>query len=596
MLIPLLKEIPHNNFRSAFSAYENNRHHQLKLWHHISLLFIAIFGTYYFIIIHGDFIALDDWNLITRLLNNRSFLLKSIIFPQYIGSYYRPLVELSYRLDHIIWFDVASGWHLTNVLFHGLNTVLVYLISRILLADTIKKKTIAPFLSALLYGLNPLSTEAVCWVSARSELLAAFFLLLSFYLYLLYKREGYYIILLLSGILFLFAATAKETALVLPAIVIVYEIIFRQSFLDKKRSVLLAVGYFLLLIAFYFYYLRPVATINLSLMHISLGSSGLRHVTLFENVEVLFASFGFYIKKMFIPYPLNFAIQSINLIIYSILGLIVLILSTMFIRYSSSIYKFIILWVLITISPAIAAAVLHLPWVLWAERYLYLPLVGFSMALGLYFTSLSRRRLVQMSVLILLIVLFWLTSLQRIYLWSDEVLLWEDTAQHSKYGMVNFFYGKALVLNNRESEGIEQLKKAIARRYSLDPYLTLSDLEIKKHDYKESEFWLKKAAQDFPECVEVHKHLAENYLWRTSGHSSNDAYLMKAIKEYKKYVAVRKEDADAVLKIAQLYRVVHQDERAVRFLERAITIDNGSPVARIAMKDLQIIKKSGNTK
>jgi protein O-mannosyl-transferase len=592
MFIPLFKETPPHE---CFSADDSMKHHQLKIWHHLSLLFIVIFGTYYFIIIRGDFIALDDMNLMTRLLNDSSFDLKSIFFPQHLGSYYRPLLELSYKLDHFIWFDVASGWHLTNVIFHCLNTVLVYLITRILFADSIREKALAAFYTALLYGINPLSTETVCWVSGRSELLAAFFMLFSFYLYLIFKMESSYGILLLSGLVFLLAATAKETALALPALIIAYEIIFKQSFFDNKRSVFLAVGYFLLLIVFYFYYLRPIVTVNLSLMHIGLGSSGLRHVSSFENVEVLFASFGFYAKKMFIPYPLNFAIHSINLIFYSILGIIVLILSAVFIRYSRSTYKFIVLWILITVSPAIAAAVLHLPWVLWAERYLYLPLVGFSMALGLCFTLISRQRFVQIFVLTLLIVLFWSTSLQRVYLWADEVRLWEDTAQHSQYGMVNYFYGKALLMNNHESEGIEQLKIAIARRYSLDPYLTLSDLEINNRDYKESELWLKKAARDFPQNIEVHRRLAENYLWRTSEYTGNDGFLMKAIDEYKKCVAVRKDDAAIYLKIAQLYRVAHQEQHATPFLERVIKIDNGSFLAQTAMKYLQETKQSGIT-
>ena len=581
--------MPPPKFRSID---ESSRDHQLKTWLQISLLFIAVFGTYYYIIVHGDFIALDDMNLMSHLLNDRSLSLKSIFFPQHFGNYYRPLLELSYRIDHFIWFDVASGWHLTNVILHGLNTVLVFLISRILLADTIKETSLAAFYSALIYAVNPLSTEAVCWVSARSELLAAFFMLFSFYLYLQFKMKGSYVILLLSGLLFLFAVTAKETALSLPALVIAYEIIFRQPLGDKVQRAFFTVGFFLFLFVCYFLFLRPGAKINLSLMHIGLGSSGLQHVSHFQNVEVLFASFGFYIKKMLIPYPLNFAIHSINLIFYSLCGIMLLILSAVLVRSADSVYKFIVIWVLLTVSPAVAAAVLRLPWVLWAERYLYVPLAGFSMALVLGFILIIRCRRIAMFPVTCLIILLWLTSLHRVYLWADEVRLWEDTSQHSKFGMVNFYYGKALLVNNKEPEGIEQLKLAIARKYSYDPYLTLSDFAINKHDYRESEYWLQKAACDFPNNVEVHKRLAENYLWRTTGGAGNDEFLMKAIEEYKKYATVRQEDAATYLKIAQLYRVAHQEQRAVPFLERVIQIESGSPLAHTAMRYLQENSKS----
>jgi hypothetical protein len=591
MAILLFKVMPLLKF---CSTDESSRHHQLKTWYQISLLFIAVLGTYYYIIVHGDFIALDDMNLMSHLLNDRSLSLKSIFFPQNFGNYYRPLLELSYRIDHFIWFDVASGWHLTNVILHGLNTVLVFLISRILLADTIKETSLAAFYSALIYAINPLSTEAVCWVSARSELLAAFFMLFSFYLYLQFKVKGSYVILLSSGLLFLFAVTAKETALSLPALIIAYEIIFRQPLVDKAQKAFFTVGFFLCLFVCYFLFLRPGAKINLSLMHIGLGSSGLQHVSHFENVEVLFASFGFYVKKMLIPYPLNFAIHSINLIFYSLFGILVLILSAVLVRSADSVYRFIVLWVLLTIFPAVAAAVLRLPWVLWAERYLYVPLAGFSMALVLGFILAIRHRRIAMFPVMCLIVLLWLTSLHRVYLWADEVRLWEDTAKHSKFGMVNFYYGKALLVNNQESAGIEQLKMAIARKYSYDPYLTLSDFEINKGDYRESEFWLQKAACDFPKNIEVHKRLAENYLWRTTGGAENDEFLMKAIEEYKKYLTVQQEDAATYLKIAQLYRVAHQEQRAVPFLERVIKIDSGSPLAHTAMRYLQEKRKSEN--
>jgi hypothetical protein len=63
--------------------------------HYLSLFFIALFGTYYHIIFHSCFIHfdhLDDMNLLTRLLNEPSFVLKDLFF-------------------------VATGWYLTSVAF-----------------------------------------------------------------------------------------------------------------------------------------------------------------------------------------------------------------------------------------------------------------------------------------------------------------------------------------------------------------------------------------------------------------------------------------------------------------------------------------------
>ncbi len=568
----------------------------LNTRHYLSLLFIAIFGTYYFVIVYGDFILLDDMNLINRLLNERSFVLKDIFFPHSVVNYYRPMVELSYRLDHFLWFDSASFWHLTNVMLHAANVGLVYLIVLLLLAGHPIDKEAAAFCSALLYAINPLATEPVCWVSGRSDLILALFMLSSFSIYLLFKRNRSYLYLLLSGLLYFCATLTKETALSMPLLLFVLGFFsWRQLLGEERKKTVIAAGYFILLTAAYFLIFRR-ASFDTSLMHVGIGTSGLRTVSSFENVEVLFASLGFYVKKMFIPWPLNFAISSIPMIFYFLLALMVLIFFAVRGRSLRPVFLFFVAWILITISPAIAAAVLNVAWVPWAERYLYVPLAGFSMALGFWFTLLfkTRHKFTAAFTFAVVIGLFWATTLYRTYLWADEVRLWKDTAQKSDYGPVYFFYGKSLLNRNRESDGVAQMKKAIVKGFSYNPYLVLSDVAYRNNDFEESEGWLKKAIRDYPEKADIHKYLAERYFARMSGKGENRAFFVKAIDEYIKYVTVRKDDAAACLRIAQLYRSAHEGQRAVPFLEQVIKIDSGSPHARTAMKYLQETQKGKN--
>jgi hypothetical protein len=578
-------ELSHPTGQSTHPLYLSTRHY-------LSLLFIAIFGTYYYSIIHGDFIHLDDITLVTRLMNEPSFILKDLFFPNTVTSYYRPIIELSYRLDYLVWFTSASGWHLTNVVLHAMNTGLVYLLARALFANVTGESEMAAFCSALLYGINPLTTEAVCWVSGRSELILAFFMFFSFYLYLLFRRKRQYLYLLLSGLLYFCAALTKETALTLPLVVIALEyILTRENLWEEKRQYLPAVGYFLLLTAVYFLLFRR-AGVDTAGMHIGVGASGLRPAPVSENILVFFASLGYYVRKILFPYPLNFAIDSINLVLYAALGLGVLVLFTLRVRLLPPVFGFFAAWMLIIIAPAVAAAVLHLPLVQWAERYLYVPLAGFSMALGLLFTLLNNRhRYAAVFMVVLLTGLFWAITLHRTYVWADECRLWEDTARKSDYGPVHHFYGKSLLARNNETEGIEQMKKAIARGYRYYPYLDLSFFAFKRGDYEESEAWLHKALHDFPQNSEIHLHLAELYITRKAGKAEGRKFLFKAIDEYVKYVAERKNDGAACLKIAQLYKAVHQEDRAVPFLERTIAIDSTSPAARIAVKYLQKYRK-----
>ena len=87
--------------------------------------------------------------------------------------YYRPLVLLTFALNHAAGDLDAFGYHLVDVLLHALNAVLVTL-----LAGALMRHRIAAAVAGLLFAVHPLLTEAVYWVSSRSDLLATFFILL----------------------------------------------------------------------------------------------------------------------------------------------------------------------------------------------------------------------------------------------------------------------------------------------------------------------------------------------------------------------------------------------------------------------------------
>jgi len=561
--------------------------------HYLSLLFISIIGTYYYIIFHGDFILLDDFDVMTRLLNEHSFSFKDIFFPSALGYYYRPMIELSFRIDYLVWLDIASGYHLTNVIMHMGNAVLVYFIALILLDKIIKDSKPAAFIAALLYGLNPLSAETVCWVSGRSELMVSLFLLSSFYLYLRFKRDGEYLQLFFSGLLLFLATITKETALAFPCIVIVFEFYFMRTFFHgKEQKSYTAIAYYLILSCGYFVFFRGTG-VDTSHLPSAVNSAGSQQMHLVDSMRILLASFGFYLKKLIIPYPLNFSIYAIPLTLYSVIGCVVLALFFTKGLFLPASFRFFVAWVIITVSPAVAAAVLHIPWVPWAERYLYVPLAGFCMALGLAFGMMKQNKLAIVAF-ILVIGLFWATTANRAYIWADEVKLWEDTSRKSEFGTAYYFYGKSLLIRKRDSEGIEQLNKAIAKGYSYHPYLALSGLALSKGDYDGSEYWLQKAASEFPKKTEIHKYLAENYLSRVKENDDGTKYIHKAIDEYTLFVANRKDDTAVLLKIAQLYKVVNQRNSAVPFLTRYLELTPRSQQASFAANYLLEIKK-GNT-
>ena len=111
----------------------------------------------YFIIIDNIFIK--DWK-------NLSGLLSKDYFSRSGEATYRPVVTLSYFVDYSLWGLKPYGYHLTNVLIHSVNAVLVFLFVLLLI-----KGRRAAFLAALLFAVHPVLTEAVNAISLREDLL-----------------------------------------------------------------------------------------------------------------------------------------------------------------------------------------------------------------------------------------------------------------------------------------------------------------------------------------------------------------------------------------------------------------------------------------
>ncbi|HOJ32114.1 MAG TPA: hypothetical protein PKY35_14100 [Candidatus Hydrogenedentes bacterium] len=134
-----------------------------------------------------------------------------------LPAYYRPLFALSFAWDHFVWDYNPFGYHLTNVILHLANTGLLYvLLRRIVTRD----ETALPWLSATFFAVHPLHDLAVNWISGRGDLLCAFFMLCSVWLFLIFLQRGSRVAFLFSCISGMCAMASKETALVLPAILI----------------------------------------------------------------------------------------------------------------------------------------------------------------------------------------------------------------------------------------------------------------------------------------------------------------------------------------------------------------------------------------
>ncbi len=136
--------------------------------------------------------------------------------------YYRPLMILSFSLDHAIWALNAAGYHLTNLLWHLVNSLLAFV-----LFDRYLRRP-AALAGALLFAVHPIHAASVAYVTNRLDVICLGFLLAAFLLFTdppratpapagLRRTAG-------GGLCFALALFAKETAIVLPILLALHGI------------------------------------------------------------------------------------------------------------------------------------------------------------------------------------------------------------------------------------------------------------------------------------------------------------------------------------------------------------------------------------
>ncbi len=148
-----------------------------------------------------------------------------------VYSPFRPVVNASYALDHWFWAYQPFGYHLTNVALHASSVLLLYAWLRRILADTASggAASLAAFAGAALFAVHPLQSEAVAYVSGRSELMCAFWFLAALLLArqaILYGNRVPAAGAVLCGVL---AIASKEIGLVLPFVVLAYDWLLRPG-------------------------------------------------------------------------------------------------------------------------------------------------------------------------------------------------------------------------------------------------------------------------------------------------------------------------------------------------------------------------------
>ena len=469
-------------------------------------------------------------------------------------SYYRPIIRSSLTADYLVWNKNSFGYHLTNNLFFSLTALAFYFLALLILGQF--RKRISPVLPAvvasLVFTFHPMHVESVAWISGRTDLICSFFLVMALIAHTQFSKN---IFIILAPIFFILSLMSKEVAVTFPFIVVFYDILARRY---ERRSVILITIYFLILALYIF--MRTRSFVNITAIDINLGSSASslhsKHSNLFiylESIKILICSLGIYIEKLLAPLSFNVYIpevstKPINLISSIILTIATAVIFIISLMKKHHILSFSVFVTLITLAPSLLLSIMPIAATPVAERYLFIPSIGYSLLAGLVFIELNKRIVLRFSLilLILLLTIFLYLNVSRQPVWKDRLSLWYETSKNSAYAFPHSNYALALADSGNYEKAIDAYAVALSPKIIDSDHgraITTNNLAllyIKQGRYQEAEIVLHEALKLNPNYSRTFYNLGLiNYI---KGEVTNSkrayesalTYVNKASKFYKR--------------------------------------------------------------
>ena len=386
-------------------------------------------------------------------------------------NYFRPLPGLIFSAVHRVAGDAPWAYRLVNILLHALASVLVLRLLRDLLADRPPGErphaAAAALAGALLFAVHPVHVEAVAWISGIMDVACTAFALLAFDLYRradATPRGRFRLALGLAS--FLLAMLAKEPAVLLPALLVLYDLLCRASRGAGPRAALERWLPWFAVLGLYLG-LRTAALGGLA-PH---GRPDLPGIA--GSLLIAADLFARYVRAVFVPVGLSlghFAAPPDGWGSLRGLVAIAVLLATAALAWQGWRRHHVILFGLAVFALTLAPA-LYLPGLrpllskLFSERFLYFPSVGWAIlvasALGLVAARAGRAARYAWFAAALVALTFTGMTVRQNLVWRSEVSLWADAvAKFPADGMNHLHYGTALIAAGERDAGRRVLDQA----------------------------------------------------------------------------------------------------------------------------------------
>jgi tetratricopeptide (TPR) repeat protein len=464
----------------------------------ISCILILVFAitTVYFNSLKGPF-QYDDYSFQHRIWVSdlEQYKKRVNIFSDHgleISS--RPMVLFTYALNNTFGKNHSFGFHLLNLIFHVLTTIILFFVVRLafqISRSFAKNGTSFALITSFVFAIHPALTETVTYISSRSSEMMTFFYMLGVWFFLQIfqlkklKFREITIHALLIVLCFYFSIASKIVGATFPAAL---ALLFIFLICPNKYPALyktLTNRLFL-----FSYAVILVLSLAFALKFYLLD----RGFELYGNVGYFCAQVKiivfYYLKILFWPINLNADIgypytpPSVNatLILASLIG-IGLIATAIF--KGGQWAKICTGWFIFSLAPTSSILPLN---DLAVERRVYLPAaLGISPLFSIAAHWIPKN--IRYVFLVFLLASFAILTAERNNVWNDELRLWEDALKKSPNSARPYAnMGKALYEKGQLEDAEMYLKKSITKNYDLETtHYNLANIYMDKKQYNLAE-------------------------------------------------------------------------------------------------------------
>jgi protein O-mannosyl-transferase len=490
------------------------------------------------------------------VIGNRSLTDLSNVRFILVYTPFRPVVNASYAFDRWLWDFRPFGYHLTNVALHVLVVLLLYAWIRRLIEDS--GADVDPsgpaFVGAACFAVHPLQTEAVGYVSGRSELLCGVFFLSA----LLYSRRAILSASWVSAALAIacgiLALASKETAIALPIVFLAYDWLLRPGPDEiRVRRLWRVCVPVIIVFALAGVYRMSMLRINYAGVWTAVLNAEAQAIVVWRYVRLLAWPFGQSIMH---------SVHRVTAVVdpraaLAAIGILLVIALAVRIRKAHPVITLGILWFFAVLAPSSSFVPLREG---MAEHRVYLASAGFfTMVAGVFQTwfrrSEGRSWSPRFAVALVLVVLCSLT-VRRNEVWSSPITLWAEATLHAD-GMWEPHYALADSLREQGQcdAAIPEYRKVIALRpVERDAHTNLGICLAQSGQLEEAERAFRQALAIDPRFGRGYTNLAALALLSGDAVRARDFYLQALVVDH--------DNVLARMQLASLYENTFHDYHA----------------------------------